>query len=94
MKLTPHQREHYDNIITFLSSHIDSELESSYIALLHGAAGTGKTSLMKKLVVYIRNTLRKTVAGVAPTHRARKVLHGMINERAFLKIPTMTLGLK
>ena len=92
MPLTAHQNEVYEDILDFLDD--DSNMSDPYnlFGLLKGAAGTGKTTCMKEVVKYVRSKMRKQVLCVAPTHKARKVLEQIVNERLLVKVPTCTVA--
>jgi len=95
-QLTPDQQEILTKILEFIRS------PNETAKTLVGCAGTGKSFLTRQIVNSIRNTLR--VCGVAPTHKARKVLERYINDKtetrprfieigeATLKIKTMTVA--
>jgi len=91
MELTDHQATIYRQLESFIDIPINQD-EDTYLALLEGPAGTGKTWIMNKLVHYIRKVKHLRVVGVAMTHKARKVLHRSINQRSIIQIPTMTIA--
>ncbi|MHB1952991.1 MAG: AAA family ATPase [Sulfobacillus sp.] len=72
--LTEGQERCFEVIKEFLCSRTDPSDLSSYAMCLAGCAGSGKTYLMKEVVRYARSVLRYRICGVAPTHKARKVL--------------------
>lgn len=82
-ELTPDQESAKNTILSFLKN------EDKHI-LLYGAAGTGKSRLVREIVDQIR--LNYTVAGVAPTHKARKILDRFLNTNSFMTIKTMTVA--
>lgn len=92
MDLTSHQQEIYDHLCVFIGKPIDQNNISTFVCLLEGPAGVGKSYLMRKLVYHIRKELHLNVAGVAMTHKARKVLHHIINKRSIFVVPTMTIA--
>jgi len=57
-----------------------------------GYAGTGKTTLTKYIVTYAKGTLKMNVVGVAPTHKARKVLDKVLNANSFMMTNTLTVA--
>jgi hypothetical protein len=60
---------------------------------LHGSAGTGKTYICKTIVNYITDNLKSyNICGVAPTHKARRVLNATLNADRFKPIPTYTVA--
>ena len=60
---------------------------------LVGHAGSGKTTLTKEVVKYVINK-SMCVIGVAPTHKARKVLDMILNDSicSFVNVDTMTVS--
>jgi len=89
--LTDGQQKAIKYIQEFLSKPVIPEDVSTYMCTLEGPAGTGKTTITKAVIVLARKT-GKQVLCVAPTHKARKVLHSVINTSTFLKIPTTTVA--
>lgn len=66
-------------------------LNHPFISVLSGCAGSGKTTLCK----YISDTISArslSVMGVAPTHKAKKVLSFHLNNKSFMKISCMTVA--
>jgi hypothetical protein len=64
---------------------------SDVAGIMCGAAGCGKTFLTKIIVSKIRQVYR--IAGVAPTHKARKILEDFLNKnQVFYLIQTMTIA--
>nr|QBK87434.1 MAG: RecD helicase /ATP-dependent exoDNAse [Marseillevirus LCMAC201] len=88
MELTPDQQEALDNIIQFVFTPVKTR--DDVAGILYAAAGCGKTFLTRVIVNKLRGTHR--IAGVAPTHKARKVLDGFLNGDTLLKIKTMTIA--
>lgn len=88
MELTPDQKVALDNIIAFIYSPIVSR--DDIAGVLYAAAGCGKTFLTRVIVDKVRGTHR--IAGVAPTHKARKVLDRFLNENSLLKVKTITIA--
>ena len=66
MYLHPQQQEAFDKICEFLGG-------EGKVFVLSGPAGTGKSTLMKFIVEYIRER-GYACTGIAPTHKAKKVL--------------------
>lgn len=61
------------------------------IFVLCGSAGTGKSFLTKLFAdVAIENSYK--ICGIAPTHKAKHILHNMLNNRRMLEIPTFTIA--
>lgn len=84
-KFTDDQQFAFDEIIEFIK---DKDYE---FFNLRGNAGTGKTFLTKHVSEWcLENKIR--VCGLAPTHKARKVLGKFLNEDNFVSIPTMTVA--
>lgn len=66
--------------------------EYDLFALLTGPAGSGKTSVMKKVVYYIKKDMKNHVICVAPTHKARKVLDAIVNQKTIFPVSTCTVA--
>ena len=92
MSLTEHQNEVYEDILDFLEDDGDMDDPENLFGLLCGPGGVGKTYLMKCVVRYIRKEMNKQVLCCAPTHKARKVLENIINEKSVFKVPTCTVA--
>ena len=75
MKLTNSQNKTYDSFVKFSSSHNED------IMIITGAAGTGKTTLLKKLINYL-NIDKKEFSLWAPTGRAVKMVQEKTNQPA------------
>lgn len=90
--LTDEQNEALEHIKTFLKTPINVNEKTTQVALLEAVAGCGKTTLMKFVVQYIRKELKKEVMCVAPTHRARKVIENIINEKSLFKFQACTIA--
>lgn len=62
--------------------------------LLEGAAGVGKTTLMKMIVQHNNKmgSSRLRIIGATVTHKARKVLERSLNEAGMITIPTKTIA--
>jgi hypothetical protein len=84
--LTSCQNRAFERVKQFLSDD-----ENPAIAIV-GAAGTGKTTITKYIVDYIADTQNLNIAAVAPTHKARRVMHSMLNKNRFVPIPTLTVA--
>ena len=80
---TPDQLEAKKKILEFIKS-------ENHSIVLSGAAGTGKSSLTRSIVDDIR--VSYVIAGVAPTHKARKVLDRFLNSSSFLTVKTLTVA--
>ena len=79
-----------DDQETALQSLLKFIVSDKVAIVLYSAAGCGKSFLTRKIVDRTRNALR--IVGVAPTHKARKVLDSFLNKDSFLKIQTMTVA--
>ena len=87
-KLTPDQQEALINILEFIKRPIEEYKDCSVI--LYAAAGCGKTFLTRRIVDKLRGWCN--IAGVAPTHKSRKVLDKFLNKNSFNAIKTMTVA--
>jgi len=88
MNLTPDQQVALDAIIEFI--HTPVKEREDVAGILYAAAGCGKTFLTRVIVNKVRGSHR--IAGVAPTHKARKVLDGFLNANTLLKVKTITIA--
>jgi hypothetical protein len=97
--LTQDQEKALSGILNFLSQPINEFKDCATI--LYAAAGCGKTFLTRFIVDKLRG--KYVIAGVAPTHKARKVLHNFLNnplpnrsediqESSFLTVTTNKLS--
>jgi len=75
--LTPDQEHALDGILDFISRPIANYGDCTTIIV--GAAGSGKSYLTRAIADKIRNKYK--IAGVAPTHKARKVLDRFLNKQ-------------
>jgi len=88
--LTNDQKRVLDQLIEFLKEPISPNINSQ-IRTIKGYAGTGKTTLTKEIHAWAtENNL--SVLGVAPTHKARKVLERVLNTNIFSFVQTMTVA--
>jgi len=92
IKLTDHQQQKHDKIKTFLARGVFEADITSFVLVLSGAAGTGKTTLTKQVADYARSNFNWKIVGVAPTHKARRVLSSILNQGTFLQIETITVA--
>ena len=60
--------------------------------VIKGSAGTGKSFLTKYMTDYIVSKLHMNIVAVAPTHKARRVMHKFLNKDRFIPIPTITVA--
>ena len=96
MELTPDQERALTGILEFVAKPVQSYPDCAII--LYAAAGCGKTFLTRVIADKLRG--KYTLAGVAPTHKARKVLHRFLNNETFYghsfgmiyQIKTMTVA--
>lgn len=86
--LTDDQKNALSGILEFIQRPIEKYKDCSTI--LYAAAGCGKSFLTRFIADKIRGKL--VIAGVAPTHKARKVLDKFLNANAFIHIKTMTVA--
>lgn len=86
--LTLDQEEALHGILEFIKKPIIDCKDCSTI--LYAAAGCGKTFLTRHIADKLRGSY--VIAGVAPTHKARKVLDKFLNDKTFYKIKTMTVA--
>jgi len=89
IELTAHQRQRFEQLLAFAHGETGHEA-----AVLIGPAGTGKTTIVARLVRSLAATHRLAVC--APTHRAAAVLDAMLGPRAAIKVGTLhsLLGLR
>jgi hypothetical protein len=81
--LTPSQTSAY-SIIT-------QNLNVAKIILLSGSAGTGKTTLTKRIAnFFLMSKLR--ICGIAPTHKAKRVLQTILNKKILFPIHAYTVA--
>ena len=66
--------------------------EDNPAIVIMGSAGTGKTTLMRYIVDYILDNHVGSIAAVAPTHKARRVLEKTLNTDRFLAVPSFTVA--
>ena len=84
MELTKDQKIAFDEIKAFIKS-------GNPVHTLTGFGGSGKTFLTKQ-IYYWAQEQHMTVAGIAPTHKARKVLEAVLNQACFMPAQTMTVA--
>jgi len=84
VNLTNDQQIALEGILNFIY------LSNENACILYAPAGCGKTFLTRIIANKLRGT--HTVAGVAPTHKARKVLEKFLNTNTLSKIKTMTIA--
>lgn len=97
IKLTEEQEGVMNGLKNFLEREIPGvggeEIKISDVAItLEGYAGTGKTTLTRFLLKYIKERLFVKTLGVAPTHKARHVLDNNLNIGMIKKTKTMTIA--
>jgi len=86
MSLTPDQKLAMAGILNFLSSPVTSKENTA--AILSAHAGCGKSYLIYHISEKVLGTHR--IVGVAPTHKARKVLSKFLNRNRIIPIKTLT----
>jgi hypothetical protein len=84
MELTDDQKAALQEIKAFVKG-------DETIHVLSGYAGSGKSFLTKRIYYWAQDN-NISVAGVAPTHKARKVLESYLNQSSFVKVETMTVA--
>ena len=91
LNFTDDQRKAYDNLIKFINNPYDS---NDYKRALVGAAGTGKTYLVKALIKNCGLSY-STIGLAAPTHKACRVLSESV-QISNIKVNTLQsdLGLR
>lgn len=87
-KLTKDQQKAFYGILQFIAQPIENY--GSCATILYAVAGCGKSHLTRYIADVLRGKLN--IAGVCPTHKARKVLDNMLNTDCFLTIKTMTVA--
>ena len=65
--------------------------EDEPAVLLKGCAGTGKSTLTRYIVDWLKEK-KMHIAVLAPTHKARRVVEKFLNENRFMPVPTMTVA--
>lgn len=85
MELTDGQKTALNSINKWLSKRDD------YLYVLSGNAGTGKTTITKRIIKEARKKCITTLC-VAPTHKARKVIDSIVNQSSFIYTPTCTVA--
>jgi hypothetical protein len=88
VNLTIDQENALNGILEFIYKPTSDQ--NDIACILSAAAGCGKTYLTKVIVNKVRNNF--AVVGVAPTHKARKVLDTFLNSGSFIKVKTMTIA--
>jgi len=81
--LTPHQQNAYDIILNHYNS-------GKKVVLLHGIGGSGKTFLTKKFAEHFGEMY--PVCGIAPTHKAKRVLRQRLCEESLIATTCSTIA--
>lgn len=84
--LTSCQEQTFDRVRSFFR---DGENPA---IVINGAAGVGKSFLTKLIVDHISDNEDMAIAAVAPTHKARRVLHSFLNKDRFIPVASMTVA--
>ena len=74
MNLTDSQQRAFNDFITFLNN-------DTQVLMIKGSAGTGKTTLLKKLIKFLSSN-KRSYSLWAPTGRAVKVLEDKTHNRS------------
>lgn len=82
MELTDEQQTAFS-----LATHV---LENESCFLLMGSAGTGKTTLTKHISTYFTKK-NYSICAIAPTHKAKRVISGVLNKNRIIPIPAFTV---
>ena len=90
MELTTDQKIAFDEIITFIKETIRPDY-SNMVWTLIGYAGSGKTTLTRFVADWC-NSHSISYAGVAPTHKAKKVLESILNKDSFMENTMFTVA--
>lgn len=90
MQLTSDQKIAFDEITKFLKTSIKPD-GNDMIWTLIGYAGSGKTTLTRFIADWC-NKNGISYAGVAPTHKAKKVLESVLNKDSFIENSTFTVA--
>lgn len=69
--------------------YITENLENDRIILLHGSAGTGKTTLTKKISSFFKHL---STCAIAPTHKSKQVIEYMLNENKIIPTQVFTVA--
>ena len=77
--LTLDQEKALKGIMNFISAEVKEYKDCT--ALIYGSAGVGKSFLTRYIADQLRGKFN--IAGVAPTHKARKVLDRFLNDKSF-----------
>ena len=88
---TQNQQDALQKITEFFRARFNETDQSTFLYTLSGSAGTGKTTLTKDLIKAAKKLTYQVIC-VAPTHKARKVLHNIINTHSFIRTPTSTVS--
>lgn len=72
-------------------NYVKETLKTKPLVLLHGSAGTGKTTLTKYISNYF-SSLNYPICAIAPTHKAKRVIEAILNEKRLFPIPAFTVA--
>ena len=84
MELSDCQEQAYQYII--------ENLPKERVILLEGSAGTGKTTLTKKICNYYRQIKNVLVCAIAPTHKSKKIIKHILNKNTLIPISALTIA--
>jgi len=83
--LTECQKHAFERVKTFFR-------DDEAAIVIKGSAGSGKSFSTKYIADWLADTGNASVAAVAPTHKARRVLSKMLNKGRFIPIASMTVA--
>ena len=85
IKLTSEQNTALKGLIDFVTT------SKNVACALTGYAGTGKTTITNKVLQFARDS-KLRVMGIAPTHKACKVLEQALNNNSFYSVKAITVA--
>jgi GTPase SAR1 family protein len=71
--------------------HLKESFKTHSTFLLYGSAGTGKTTLTKHIAKYF-STMNYPICAIAPTHKAKRVIEAILNEKRLFPVPAFTVA--
>jgi len=73
-------------------TYITTNLQREKVILLEGSAGTGKTTLTKNICMHYNEIKNIQVCAITPTHKAKKVIHNILNRNTIIPVATLTIA--